>query len=67
MPPLPADVNRFLAVRLDAEGTYNAGLGLVEALTMGEEFGVEEDAKNTADRIRLRREFLAKEFESARS
>jgi hypothetical protein len=63
LPPLPADVNRFLAMRIDPEGAYNAGLGLIEALTMNEPFGPEEDAKTPAEGIRLRREYLAKEFD----
>jgi hypothetical protein len=63
LPPLPADVNRFLAVRLDPAATYEAGLGVVEALTLGEELGVEDGAKDTTEKIRLRREYLAKEFD----
>ena len=63
LPPLPADVNRFLAVRLDPAATYEAGLGLIEALAAGEPFGPEEGAKSAAETIRLRREYLAREFD----
>lgn len=63
LPPMPPDVSRFLAARIDPAALYDAGLGVVEALSLQAEFGVEEDAKNTADAIRLRREYLAKEFD----
>ncbi len=63
LPPMPTDVSRFLAVRIDLAATYEAGLGLVETLAMSEEFGVEDEAKTMTDKIRLRREFLAKEFD----
>jgi hypothetical protein len=63
LPPLPTDVNRFLAARIDPAAAYDAGLGVIELLFMKEEFGVEDEAKSTTDKIRLRREFLAKEFD----
>jgi hypothetical protein len=63
LPPMPPDVSRFSALRLDFPATYDAGLGLVEFLTMAQEFGVEEDAgkKNIAALIKARKEYLARE------
>jgi hypothetical protein len=63
LPPLPTDVNRFLAARIDPAAAYDASLSVVEFLAMKEEFGVEDEAKSLTDKIRLRREFLAKEFD----
>ena len=61
LPPLPPDVSRFSALRLDPAATYDAGLGLVEVLTMQQEFGVEEGQKNPAALITARKEYLARE------
>ena len=63
LPPLPPDVSRFSALRVDPTATYEAGLGLIEFLTMNAEFGVEEDAgkKNPTAVIKARKEYLARE------
>jgi hypothetical protein len=63
LPPLPPDVSRFSALRLDPAAAYDAGLGLSELLTMGDEYGVEEGdgKKNSAESIELRKEYLARE------
>ncbi len=63
LPPMPPDVSRFSALRLDPSATYDAGLGLVELLTMQQEFGVEEDAakKGPAALIAVRKEYMARE------
>lgn len=63
LPPMPPDVSRFSALRIDPTATYDAGLGLVEFLTMMKEFGVEEDAgrKNTPALIKARKEYLMRE------
>jgi hypothetical protein len=63
LPPMPPDVSRFSALRLDPAAAYDAGLGLVEFLTMGQEFGVEEDAgkKNAAALMKARKDYLARE------
>jgi hypothetical protein len=63
LPPMPPDVSRFSALRLDFPAAYDAGLGVVELLTMNQEFGVEEDAKkkNPAALIKARKEYLARE------
>ena len=61
LPPLPPDVSRFSMLRVDPAATYDAGLGLLEVLTVNNNFGVEDQAKGPADAIRLRKEYLAKE------
>ena len=63
LPPLPPDVSRFSALRLDPAATYDAGLSVVEALTMYQEFGVEEDAgkKGTAAVIEARKKYMMRE------
>jgi hypothetical protein len=63
LPPMPPDVSRFSALRLDPAATYDAGLGVVELLTMMEEFGVEEAAgkKNQAAVIEARKKYLMRE------
>ena len=63
LPPMPPDVSRFSALRLDPAATYDAGLGIIELLTMTQEFGVEEDAgkKGQAAVIKARKEFMMRE------
>jgi hypothetical protein len=63
LPPMPPDVSRFSALRVDPTATYDAGLGLVEFLTMNQEFGVEEDAgkNNPSAVIKARKDYLARE------
>ena len=63
LPPLPPDVSRFTALRLDPAATYDAGLSVIDALTMYQDFGVEEDAgkKNTAAVIKARKEYMMRE------
>jgi hypothetical protein len=63
LPPMPPDVSRFSALRLDPAATYDAGLGLIELLVMQSEFGVEEEAgkKNQAAVIEARKKFLMRE------
>jgi hypothetical protein len=64
LPPMPPDVSRFSALRVDPTATYDAGIMVVEALTLFEQpFGVEENAKNPAEAIKARREYLEREFE----
>lgn len=61
LPPMPPDVSRFSALRLDPAATYDAGLGVVELLTMNQEFGVEEGAKKPGDLIKARKGYLTRE------
>lgn len=61
LPPMPTDVSRFTALRLDPAATYDAGLNLVESLTLGQEFGVEEGAKKPADLLKARKDYLSRE------
>jgi hypothetical protein len=61
LPPLPPDVSRFSALRVDAAAAYDAGIMALEAILLQESFGPEEDAKDPAEKIRLRREYLLKE------
>jgi hypothetical protein len=61
---MPPDVSRFSALRVDPTATYNAGIMAVEALTMYDQsIGGDDDGKNPAEKIRLRREYLEREFE----
>jgi hypothetical protein len=65
LPPMPPDVSRFSALRLDFPAAYDAGLGLIEFLGMNEEVGVEEGAgrNNPAALIKARKEHLARELD----
>jgi hypothetical protein len=67
LPPLPPDVSRFAALRLDLAAGYDAGLSLAELLTLDEEFGVEEEAgrANAAAVVKARKEYLAREADKA--
>lgn len=62
LPPMPPDVSRFSAMRVDPVATYDAGIMAIEALTMLEPLGGEE-GKTPAETIKNRREFLEREFE----
>lgn len=61
LPPMPPDVSRFSALRLDAAATYEAGIALIELLTLNDQYGVEDAANTPAETIRLRREYLMRE------
>ena len=61
LPPMPPDVSRFSALRLDPEATYDAGLSLVEFLTMTQQFGVEDTVKKPGDVFKVRKGYLARE------
>jgi hypothetical protein len=65
LPPMPPDVSRFAALRVDAPAAYDAGLNVVEALLMNQPFGGEEEAKTTAEKIQIRKEYLAREVDKA--
>jgi hypothetical protein len=65
LPPLPPDVSRFSALRLDPAATYDAGLGIIEMLTMTQDFGVADDAtkKNPTALIKARKAYMAREVD----
>lgn len=65
LPPMPPDVSRFSALRLDPAATYDAGLGVVEFITLNGEFGVEDgvNKKNQNSLIKARKEYLAREVD----
>ncbi|MBM3982605.1 MAG: hypothetical protein FJ304_20500 [Planctomycetes bacterium] len=65
LPPLPPDVSRFSALRIDPAATYDAGLGLVEFISMNEQLGVEENGKQRtqADIITARTGYMAREVD----
>jgi hypothetical protein len=63
LPPLPPDVSRFSAMRIDPAAAYEAGISAIETLMFNESFGSEEDAKTPAEKIRLRREYVAKMYD----
>ncbi|MDY3561701.1 hypothetical protein R5W23_002982 [Gemmata sp. JC673] len=58
LPPMPPDVSRFSALRLDPAATYDASLSLIEFLKAGGAFGVEDDKKGL---VPARKEYLASE------
>jgi len=63
LPPMPPDVSRFSALRVDPTATYDAGIMAVEALTMFAPTVGGEEGKDAAETIRNRREYFEKEFE----
>jgi len=63
LPPMPPDVSRFSALRVDPTATYDAGIMAIEALTMFERDIGGEEGKTPAETIKNRREFLEREFE----
>jgi hypothetical protein len=65
LPPLPPDVSRFSALRIDPAAAYDAGIALIETLGINDQFGVEDEGKTPADKIRLRREYLMREIDKA--
>lgn len=67
LPPMPPDVSRFAALRIDPEAAYDAGLSVLEAfaLTQGQNFGVEDEAKSPAEAIKLRKAYLERELYKA--
>ena len=51
LPPMPPDVSRFSALRVDPTATYDAGIMAVEALTMYDQsFGGEDDGEERPPR-----------------
>ena len=60
LPPMPPDVSRFSALRLDPAATYDAGLSVIDLLAMNQEFGVEEGLKGDK-LIKARKEYLMRE------
>ncbi len=62
LPPMPPDVSRFSALRVDPEAVYDASLSLAEALAYEQEFGVEVDGKDLDDVMRLRKAYLEREL-----
>jgi hypothetical protein len=67
LPPMPPDVTRFSALRVDFPAALDAGLGLIESLGTNEEVGVEEEAgrKNFPAIIAARKRYLARELDRA--
>ncbi len=65
LPPLPPDVSRFSALRVDPAATYDAGIMALETIMMNESFGSEEEAKSMPEKLRLRREYVAKLYDKA--
>ncbi len=65
LPPLPPDCSRFSALRVDWPAAYDGGVNLIEALLLGDNFGVEDEKRSAADTILDRRAFLKKELDKA--
>src|SRR5262245_3617530 len=65
LPPMPPDVSRFSALRLDPAATYDAGLSVVDLLTMTQDYGVEEDVakKGGAAIVKARKEYMMREVD----
>ncbi len=63
LPPMPPDVSRFSALRLDLAAAYDAGLSLVEFFSMNQEFGIDQDESKlkAAALIKARKSYLARE------
>ena len=62
LPPMPPDVSRFSALRLDPTATYDAGLSLIDLLTMTSDYGVRGEARSGASRnCSPRKEYLMRE------
>ncbi len=64
LPPLPPDVSRFSALRVDFTAAYDAGLTTLDSL-ISESFGVEDQGKTPAEISRLRKEYLERELTKA--
>ncbi|MBA4067002.1 MAG: hypothetical protein C0501_25490 [Isosphaera sp.] len=66
LPPLPPDVTRFLAARVDPGAVYESGLALVEAFAgVGPDEDPRDRAAHTPAAIKARRAELAREFDKA--
>ncbi|HEV3384457.1 MAG TPA: hypothetical protein VG097_06555 [Gemmata sp.] len=65
LPPLPPDVSRFSALRVDPAATYDAAVMVLETLMMNESFGSEEEVKTISEKLRLRRDYVAKLYDKA--
>ena len=63
LPPMPPDVSRFSALRIDPSAAYDAGIMALEALQYDSTFGPEEEAKSVAEKIRVRRDYIAKQYD----
>lgn len=61
LPPLPSDVSRFSALRVDPAATYDAALGLIEFASFKDQFGPEDGKKPIAQQIQDRKDFLRRE------
>ena len=60
LPPLPPDMTRFSALRIEPTAAYDAAIIAIESLLSSVQLGPEDDGQEigVADKIRLRREFL---------
>ena len=64
LPPMPPDVSRFSALRLDPAAAYDASLSVGEALALYSDFGVEGDAgKSPAAVIAARKAYMMREVD----
>ncbi|MBY0456403.1 MAG: hypothetical protein K2V38_03635, partial [Gemmataceae bacterium] len=61
LPPMPPDVSRFSALRLDAAAVYDAGINVAEFFTLNQELGVEDGKKDAAAMVKARREYWKRE------
>jgi hypothetical protein len=66
LPPLPPDVSRFSALRIDPTAAYESAIAVFETLMSNDSIGAEEDdGTSMEEKIRLRREALMKELDKA--
>jgi hypothetical protein len=63
LPPMPPDVSRFSALRIDPAALYEAGIVGLETLSLNTAFDGEDKAKTPAEKLTLRREEVAKQFD----
>jgi hypothetical protein len=63
LPPMPPDVSRFSALRIDMNEAFDSGLGLIELLSLNHDYGVEDETvrKNPTALIAARKSYLKRE------
>ena len=65
LPPMPPDVSRFSALRVDPEAVYEASLSLIEAASFQQDFGVDSDGKDLQEVMKLRKAYIERELTKA--
>jgi hypothetical protein len=63
LPPMPPDVSRFSALRLDPETTYDATLSLIDFLNMNDNRDDFDPKKSPAEQIKERKESMKRDID----